>query len=146
MAHKLMLIGLGLAGLLAFAGCAAAPAAAGPATTTVHVVASEWALTPNHASIPAGTVTFELENKGRATHELVVIKTDLPTKGLPASAGNPALVDEAAAGNSLGEVEDVGAGVTKTETMDLAPGRYLLICNEVGHYKAGMVTEFTVTA
>lgn len=146
MLHKLIVIGLGIIGLLAFAGCSAAPAVAGPKATTVHVVAREWAFTPSRTSIPAGNVTFELENQGRTTHEMVVVKTDLPAKGLAPRADNPALVDEAAAGQIPGEVQDVAAGLTKTETLDLTPGRYLLICNQVGHYKAGMVTEFTVTS
>jgi uncharacterized cupredoxin-like copper-binding protein len=30
-------------------------------------------------------------------------------------------------------------------TLRLKPGKYLLLCNEAGHYKAGMVTVFTVT-
>lgn len=30
-------------------------------------------------------------------------------------------------------------------TLDLQPGRYELLCNLPGHYRAGMYTELTVT-
>ena len=139
---------LGVGMLLLGAACSSAgQPAVGVGTshdTTVHVVAKEWAFAPSRTSIPAGNVTFELENQGRITHEMVVLKTDLPAKGLSPRADNPALIDEAAAGQVSGTVQDVGVGLTKTETLNLTPGRYLLICNQVGHYKVGMVSEFTV--
>ena len=116
------------------------------ANTKTRVVAREWAFELSRTSIPAGKVTFELVNKGKITHEMVVVKTNLPAKGLSARADDRTKMDENAAGQSLGEIENVGPGKTKTGTPDLTSGRYLLICNEAGHYKAGMVTEFRETS
>ena len=47
--------------------------------------------------------------------------------------------------NSLGETEEMQPGASKTLTLDLKPGTYLLICNVAGHYAAGMWTVLTVT-
>ena len=36
-------------------------------------------------------------------------------------------------------------GATKTITIDLKPGHYVLFCNLPGHYAAGMHQDFWVT-
>ena len=53
-------------------------------------------------------------------------------------------VDEAKAGDR-GEVSDLNPGTSGTLTVALQPGKYLLICNEAGHFAAGMWTTFEVT-
>ncbi len=116
------------------------------ANTKTRVVAREWAFELSRTSIPAGKVTFELVNQGKITHEMVLVKTDLPAKGLASRADDPSTMDTAAAGQVPGEIQNVAAGTAKTEALDLTPGRYLLVCNQAGHYKVGMVTEFTVTS
>ena len=52
-------------------------------------------------------------------------------------------VDKDKAGDK-GEVSELDPGKSDTLTVDLTPGKYLLICNVPGHYGAGMWTEFTV--
>ena len=55
-------------------------------------------------------------------------------------------VDEERQGvQHVDEVEDVKAGTTKQLTVDLTPGRYVLLCNLPGHYKLGMETGLTVS-
>jgi hypothetical protein len=44
----------------------------------------------------------------------------------------------------IDEVEDVKAGIVKQFTVDLEPGRYVLVCNLPGHYKLGMRTGLVV--
>jgi uncharacterized cupredoxin-like copper-binding protein len=39
----------------------------------------------------------------------------------------------------------LGSGAIKRLTLDLKPGRYVLICNLATHYQSGMHTELTVT-
>ncbi|MBI2165965.1 MAG: copper-binding protein [Chloroflexi bacterium] len=107
------------------------------------MVVREWAFELSSASIPAGEVTFQLVNQGQAEHEMVILKTDLPANALKIKA-NGAEVDESASGEVMGEVEDLGSGQTKSVTLNLAPGRYVLTCNILGHYKAGMVTVLEV--
>jgi uncharacterized cupredoxin-like copper-binding protein len=42
-------------------------------------------------------------------------------------------------------VEDITAGSTRDLTVDLQPGRYVLVCNIPGHYKLGMHTALTAS-
>ena len=51
---------------------------------------------------------------------------------------------EASGVESPGEIEDVGPGQTKSGTLKLTPGRYVMICNLPGHYKQGMYGTLTV--
>lgn len=130
-----------------------APATAG--STTVNVTLQEFAVIPDSASAPAGTVTFAATNKGPDdVHELVVIKTDLGPLELPTDADGKVLEDGDGM-DVIGEVEDVEIGATERFSLDLAAGKYLLVCNILqtepdgsleSHYKMGMVATFEVTA
>ena len=101
----------------------------------VRVDLSEWSIKAKPASVPAGNVTFAVENRGHVTHELVILKTDEPPAALPAPEG---FVDESAAGETAGTLYDLRRGRGQTRTFSLEPGRYALICNLVGHYQLGM--------
>ena len=132
---------------------AASPAPSG--TTSVSVGLQEFAIVPSVASVPAGTVKFVAKNSGPDDiHEMVVLRTDLDAAALPVDKDGKA--DEEGDGiTSIGETGDVAVGETKDVSFDLAPGKYVLICNIVqtepdgsieAHYKVGMRTAFTVTA
>lgn len=112
--------------------------------TTVRVTESEWNLKLDTTSIPAGKVTFQVSNHGQIEHEMVVLKTDLAVNALAMSAEEADKVDEEAGAENVGEVEDIAVGTNKNDTFDLAPGKYVLICNVPGHYKAGMAAAFEV--
>lgn len=100
----------------------------------------------NPSNVGAGQVSFRVRNVGMMVHELVVLP--LP----PGGAGSRSIdqsgqVSEA---DSLGEAsrscgEGAGDGLAPGSlgwvTLDLAPGRYELICNLPGHYAMGMFTE-----
>jgi uncharacterized cupredoxin-like copper-binding protein len=123
------------------AGATVKPTAAG---ATVKVTLKEWTLTPDQASVPAGDITFAATNAGTVQHEFVVFKTDLPADALKLS-GNA--VDEAASGQTkVDEIAEFAPGTTKTLTLNLQPGKYVLICNVAGHYQQGVSSAFTVTA
>jgi uncharacterized cupredoxin-like copper-binding protein len=156
--RRTMIIGsLGALSLAAVvAGCAggaasptAPPAASAPATSSVEVTLQEWAVLPATTTVSAGSVTFNVKNVGpKDVHEMVVLKTDLAPDAVPANADG-SINEEGAGVEALGEVEDVAVGGTKTVTLDLAPGKYLLLCNIVDgdevHFKLGMRAPFEVT-
>jgi hypothetical protein len=83
---------------------------------------------------------------------MVIFKTDLGIRDLPASPEGK--VDEEGAGLTfLGEIEEFDVGKTGSITVDLAAGRYVLVCNIVqdepdgtkeSHYLKGMEVEFIV--
>jgi uncharacterized cupredoxin-like copper-binding protein len=121
-------------GLLILAACGAPP----PITTTL----TDYAFTLSQASAKNGKVTFRMTNSGSLVHEFVVVQTDLAANMLPMNAdGN---VDEEKL-KSMGEQGDIETGKTLDLTLDLHPGRYLIICNLPGHFQRGMYAEFTAT-
>ena len=135
MTWKLIVLTLGL--VLVLAGCQASNG------KTVRVTMNEWSLKPGVASVPKGNVTFEVVNEGKEGHELVILKTDLPPTALKMRT-NEDKVDEAASGTNEGEVEDVEAGRTKSATLAVTQGHYVLVCNVAGHYRLGMASAFEV--
>lgn len=88
-----------------------------------------------------GAVTFVVTNAGTVTHEFVILKTDIAEGALPPSADEPGKAQEV---GHVEEIEDIAAGATATLTVALTPGKYVLICNEPGHYAAGMHASFIV--
>ncbi|HVT76278.1 MAG TPA: sulfocyanin-like copper-binding protein, partial [Acidimicrobiales bacterium] len=83
-------------------------------------------------------------NHGALTHEFVAFGTKLADDRLPLKDGD---VDENGAGVTHfdPEAENIRPGTSKTITLHLPVGQYVLICNLPGHYKAGMHTELTVS-
>ncbi len=90
---------------------------------------------------PAGKVTFRVSNTSRdLEHEMVVIRVDNFHAAIPYKDGG---VDEEAM-HALGEVSELPPGKSGALTLDLEPGKYLLICNVPGHFEMGMFTHMTV--
>ena len=117
---------LGLA--LVTAGCSSDDEGA------VAVTVADFSVTPDPDSAPAGEVTFDITNDAGQTHEFVVFKTDLAPDQLP--------TDE---NGDVDEVEDIEGGSTKSLTVNLDAGSYVLICNLPGHYAQGMHAGFSVS-
>lgn len=120
-------------------------------TATVNITLKEWSVAADVSSVPAGLVKFLVKNDGPSdTHEFVVVKTDLAPESLPVDASGK--VDENGAGiQIIGEIEDITVGSsTHLKAFDLAPGKYVLICNiydageKEAHYHEGMRMAFTV--
>ncbi|GIV00664.1 MAG: hypothetical protein KatS3mg014_2279 [Actinomycetota bacterium] len=117
---------------------------------TVEVTLQEWAVAANPSTISAGEVTFEATNEGpNDPHELVVIRTDLAPDQLPTNPDGT--VNEEGEGiEVLDEIEEFPVGETRSLTLDLEAGSYVLICNiydeeeQEAHYQEGMRTGFTV--
>lgn len=110
--------------------------------TQLSVAEKEFAVEASSAQVAAGDVEVAVHNSGNVQHELVAFKTDLVQSSLPLTA-DKTRVDEAGQGITHldPEAENVGAGSTKTITLHLTPGRYVLLCNLPAHYTSGMHTE-----
>jgi uncharacterized cupredoxin-like copper-binding protein len=117
----------------------ATPASSSGAAT-VNVDANEFSFALDRQTVPAGKVTFVVQNAGQVVHEMVIIRTDAEAGELPFADG------EASEEGAVGEIgpEELGSGVTGHITMDLKPGHYAMICNLPGHYEGGMYADFTV--
>jgi uncharacterized cupredoxin-like copper-binding protein len=136
--------------LASLAVCAHAGAAA---TTMVNALLQDPSTDPairsdrivlDRRSVPAGKVTFHSVNRSKdLVHELLVV---LPKPGqtvLPYDEKKAEVVESRI--RVLGEIDDLHPGASGTMTLDLKPGSYILLCNQPGHYKAGMHTKLSVT-
>jgi plastocyanin len=90
-----------------------------PATTTVNVGLSEFAITLSQSSIPCGTATFSLTNTGAVNHNFSV-------------------------GGGTSAVLAGGTSGTLTVTFP-QPGSFTYICTQGNHAGQGMVGSLTVT-
>ena len=138
------LVGCGGGGAAESAGDGPSPRPAAAAETTVEVTLGNFFVTADPASVPPGTVTFDItvETSVEARiHALTVLRTDLPPDGLPTFVeGNADTSDEA--------IEIIySEGPTEKDhqaEVELDAGSYVLICNLADHYGKGMRTGFEV--
>ncbi len=121
---------------------ASSPSSPDPSTaTSVTATVKDFAIAIDPTSAAAGEVTFSITNEGPSTHEFVVVQTDTAPADLPVTDG---LVSEDGI-TVIGEAEDIASGATPTLTLALEAGKYVIMCNIVGHYEQGMNVGLTVT-
>src|SRR5262245_28140013 len=122
-------LGVAAAAVAVGAGGAASQA---PAGAQIQVRLKDVSVLAPSKRVPAGTITFGVRNMGTVEHEMVVIRRDagiLPVHGFRASEAG-----------AVDEVEELEPGKSGRLTVQLKPGRYLLVCNIVGHYQLGIST------
>jgi len=95
--------------------------------------------------VKAGKVAFSVKNTStNMVHEFLISKTDLTFDQFPIDPNDPSKVDE----NKLDPKElssDLDPGKSGSMVLDLKPGRYVVYCNQPGHFAAGMHLVLTVT-
>jgi uncharacterized cupredoxin-like copper-binding protein len=100
-------------------------------------------VTGTPGDVSAGQVTIFVTNRSQSLiHEVIVVRTDGTNKPLPYDAKTDRVIESRV--QRLGEVADLQPGKSGRLTLTLIPGLYLLLCNQPGHYKAGMWTKLTV--
>jgi uncharacterized cupredoxin-like copper-binding protein len=111
-----------------------------PGPTTVNASLGEYFIKLDKSSIPKGQVRFSVSDDGKIKHEFVVLKTKRDPGKLPLKGGeaNEEIY------LSPGEIPGIAPGKTKTLDVVLKPGKYVLLCNLPGHYKAGQYTGISV--
>jgi uncharacterized cupredoxin-like copper-binding protein len=110
--------------------------------TAPKVVAAltEFKIAPDKTTAAPGSISFEAQNKGTTPHELKIVKTDMAPDKLPVKDGK---VDESAV-QVLAKTTEFAAGKSESVSANLTAGKYVLICNVVAHYTAGMHLAFAV--
>ena len=108
-------------------------------------------LTADQTTVPHGKVTFRVTNAGVVNHEMVVLSLagaqvmgTRPFDG-QAKIDETGSLGEASTSGGEGKGEGITPGASGRMTVSLAPGRYELVCNYMGHYVSGMYGELTVT-
>jgi uncharacterized cupredoxin-like copper-binding protein len=122
------------------------------ATTVVNVRLEDSSSDPtignmrislDHAAIAAGRVTFRAKNQSKnLIHEVIVVKIDPKKPALPYDEKKGEVIEKQI--YHLGEISDLKPGASGAITLSLKPGSYALICNQPGHYKAGMAADLLV--
>ena len=118
--------------LVVFALSLSACGSKGP--TVVHLKLTEYAITMDKTSVPAGPIKFEIQNMGTIAHEVVIEPNGANDKAFELNG-------------IAAEARDIAPG--KSATLDWTldqPGTYQLGCHTPGHYEKGMFTTFEVTA
>ena len=104
-------------------GAEAPAASSAPAAAPIPVGETEFKIALPAAKVPAGKVTFAVQNAGKIQHDLVV-----SGPGVTGAAKTPL----------------INAGQSAKLTVTLAAGSYTLYCSVPGHRAAGMVAKLTV--
>ncbi|OFW72944.1 MAG: hypothetical protein A2Y55_08235 [Actinobacteria bacterium RBG_16_68_12] len=115
------------------------PVGASGTKTLVTVRLKEFKVLPSPLTAKRGAVAFAVKNVGKVDHELVVLKTNVAPSKLPVKKG------KAAEPGRVGRVGPIKPGASRTLTLTLRAGKYVLLCNLPGHYLAGQRIGFRVT-
>ena len=115
-----------------------------PSTGAIDGVQKEWAVEISSDLHTAGDVTFNLKNEGAIPHEFIVARSDKNAEELLALV-DPAThrIDEAIL-DAVGEQPEYAPGESKTLTLNLTPGHYVVFCNIEGHYESGMRADLEI--
>ncbi len=124
--------------LLAALTATGAYAAVSRSQARVPVTEKEWGITPRPVSAKAGSVTFVVKNIGHLKHEFLVLRTRTAAAKLKVRGAQAVVTGQ------VGKIAQFGPGQTRTLTLHLAPGHYVLLCNLPAHYAAGQRIDFTV--
>jgi hypothetical protein len=119
----------------------ATPPSASPASGAT-VSLTEWKVTVV-GTIKSGKTDLTITNAGVAPHELLVFKSDLKPSAYPTDAAGD-IKEEGAGVKLVSDGDNIDPAGTQARSIDLAPGKYLFVCNIPGHFKQGMFTVVTV--
>jgi len=113
------------------------------ATSADQLTDAPMGVTLDQGVVKAGEITFNVTNTSESmVHEMVISPLPDPVAGLPYSAEDDEVNEDAA--GSPGEVEELDPGTSGKLTLRLEPGTYALYCNVPGHYAMGMWAILTV--
>ena len=117
---------------------AAPPADTATSGTAVSVTLEEWKLVPAQVIVRQGRISFVVRNDGTMDHEFVVLRSDVHHHSLKVTGGR------AVEKGRVAEIPLIPSGVSKRLTLTVRPGKYVLLCNLVGHYQAGQYAALRV--
>lgn len=140
MRFRLLTTVLGSLALVLGACSSGASSAPAGGASTIAAELTEWGIKLDSSTGAAGTITFNVDNKGEKEHEFVIVKTDVKADSLPVVDEE---VDESAF-EPVDEIEDIKSGTKPALTVDLAAGHYVILCNLTAHYQKGMHADFDV--
>lgn len=107
---------------------------------TVNVVERDFAIKAPREISP-GEVRISIDNQGPDAHELIVVRSD--GKPLPLRKDGLTMDEEAVQSRIVTALEPELPGSHEVDA-NLAPGRYVMLCNMSGHLMGGMKRTLVV--
>jgi len=109
-----------------------------PHEASLNVIIRDFHITASSSAVRTGEVVLLVHDQGPSTHELVVVRTDLPADQLPIRADGLLVDEDSPQLHSVDELSELDVGDRARLVLNLSPGRYVLFCNLEGHYLGGM--------
>ncbi|HDR9483041.1 TPA: hypothetical protein QDC20_000134 [Burkholderia aenigmatica] len=143
MLQKSRFLALGVVGLTIFSSVTRAVEPASVRVTLSDGKNGSMSLTLTPSKVAAGPVEFTIANASHTMkHEFLILPWSGSDAALPYSAKTQQVAEDQLKG--LQGVEDLSPRETVTARFSLKAGRYLVFCNEPGHYRAAMHTDLLV--
>jgi uncharacterized cupredoxin-like copper-binding protein len=139
--NRLLAVAILAVAVLAILGCSGNEQDKSSRAREIRVTERDFKIHVTRKAVPAGAVTLAVNNKGPASHELIVVKSR--SSRLPLRHDGMTVDEDALEPVIPGALEPERPGPHRLK-LRLTPGRYELICNMSGHYFGGMRTELTV--
>jgi len=114
------------------------------ADTAVNVTMGkpgEYSLKASPSTGKSGEVALTVRNRGKITHEFILLRTPIKAGKLKPRPEEPSKVVEP---GFLLELEDVEPGDRVTVVLPMKKGHYVLLCNIEDHYGNGMRADLTL--
>jgi uncharacterized cupredoxin-like copper-binding protein len=112
---------------------------------------AQMMLQASPVSVPAGQVSFVVDNKGWRTHELVILPLNAGagagqrTVGADGKVTEDGALGEASTSCGAGAGDGITSGSASWVSATLPAGHYEMVCNLANHYSDGMHQELDVT-
>ena len=129
-----------VASALVLAACGEPAVQADASKGQIAADLKDHTITLSAKEVGAGTATVLVRNRGGSAHDFIVLRTDLAPDKLTVDQQTQKAGEE----GRVDGLQELGPGKSGQLKLDLAPGRYVLICNVPTHYGLGMRTELTV--
>jgi uncharacterized cupredoxin-like copper-binding protein len=103
------------------------------------------------ANVPAGQVSFVVDNKGWRTHELIILPLNVGagagqrTVGADGKVTEDGALGEASTSCGVGAGDGISSGSASWVSVTMPAGHYEMVCNLANHYSDGMHQELDVS-
>jgi len=140
-----------VAGVVAIGAGPSVAAAAKPPKQNLTL--TEYQITSTLQFIAKGKSNFVAKNSGTVKHEVVVIRGADPS-ALPTKPDGSVDESQIPKTDKVGEIGNVKSGKTKSKTLKLPAGSYILFCNiidtepdgtQISHFAKGMYTTLNAS-
>src|SRR4051812_11439106 len=123
---------LAVAFVLVLGSCSSARLDAHPAGTAVDVTLRDFRISMSRVRVSAGNVDLSVANLGPVNHEFILVRAR--TGALPMREDGVTVDEDALTKSTVATLEPGPPGETRKLQVELAPGRYEIICNMAGHF------------